>query len=311
MPTPDSQLQQPFPTEFPPVEGADIQHRFVQIGGLRVHVAEAGQGQPLLMLHGWPQHWWMWRKQIPPFAEHFRVIVPDLRGFGWTEAPAEGYLKEELVEDLVKLIRTLGYTQVRLLTHDWGGWIGYIASVKYPGLIFQHYATNIPLIWTKIDWRMIPATLRFGYMLRISMPFFGKRLLQKNNNFVAHLLTRGATRTGGWPQEEIDVFANQFRDPKRAAASSKLYGQFLLKEYLPVGLFGRYKKHRMATPTRLLFGQKDFALATSWLRGYQKYVDDFQLEYIPDAGHFIVDERPELVAQRAMKFFMNSNGSGQ
>lgn len=304
MTTPDSSHQVPFPL----VEGIDLQHRFVDIGGLRVHVAEAGHGEPLLMLHGWPQHWWMWRKQIPPFAQHFRVIAPDLRGFGWTEAPAGNYLKEQLVEDLVKLIRTLGYTQVRLLTHDWGGWIGYITSVKYPELILQHYATNIPLIWTKIDWRMIPATLRFGYMLRISMPYFGKRLLQKNNNFVAHLFTRGGTRKEGWKQEEIDAFANQFRDENRAVASSKLYGQFLLKEYLPVGLFGRYKKYRMSTPTRLLFGEKDFALATSWLRGYQQYVDDFQLEFIPDAGHFIVDERPELVTERTMQFFLDYNG---
>ena len=141
-------------------------------------------------------------------------------------------------------------------------------------------------------------------MVKIAMLWFGKRLLQKNNDFVAHLFTRGETRKGGWKQEEIAIFANQFRDAKRAVASSKLYGQFLLKEYLPVGLFGRYKKHRISTPTRLLFGEKDFALATSWLRGYQQYVDDFQLEYIPDAGHFIVDERPELVTQRAMQFFL-------
>ena len=68
-----------------------VQHSFVDAGGLRTHVAEAGEGEPLVMLHGWPQHWYVWRHVIPRLAETYRVICPDLRGLGWTEAPADGY----------------------------------------------------------------------------------------------------------------------------------------------------------------------------------------------------------------------------
>ena len=64
-----------------------VEHRFVDLPGLRMHVAEAGSGRPLLLLHGFPQHWWEWRKVIPELAQHYRVIVPDLRGAGWTDAP--------------------------------------------------------------------------------------------------------------------------------------------------------------------------------------------------------------------------------
>ncbi len=295
----------PPPRPFPPVEGVEINHRFVDIGNCKIHVAEAGEGEPLIMYHGWPQHWWMWRKQIPFFAKHYRVIVPDIRGFGWSDATPGGYLKDDLAEDFAKLVRALGYQEVRLLSHDWGGWIGYIVSAKYPGLIRQHFATNIPPIWPKVSFQMIPATLRFGYMFQISMPFFGPRMLQRSGRFVHHLFTRGGTRREGWTDFEKNEFSEQFKDLARARASAKLYGWFLLREYVPLGLFGKYKKLRIQTPTRLLFGEKDFALALSWLRGYEKHMDDFQIELVPEAGHFIVDERPDLVNERAFQFFKN------
>jgi pimeloyl-ACP methyl ester carboxylesterase len=291
---------------FPVVDGVAVTHRYVDIDGLRVHVAEAGEGEPLIMLHGWPQHWWMWRKQIPHFAGRFRVIAPDIRGFGWTEATPRGYLKDELADDLVKLIDALGYKSVQLLSHDWGGWIGLIASARNPGLISRHFANNICPIWFRIDWKMIPATIQLGYMFRIAMPYFGARDLMQGGQYVHHLFTRGNTRKEGWTDFEKNVFSERLREPARARASSKLYADFLLKEYVPVGLFGKYRKYHLETPTRILFGDRDFAIALSWLDGYQGFTDDLEIELVPETGHFIVDEKPDLVNQRAMSFFLGS-----
>jgi hypothetical protein len=80
------------PTDMPELPG--VTHAFVTLStGLRMHVAEAGNpdAPTVLLLHGFPQHWWEWRKVIPPLAEHYRVVAPDLRGAGWTDAPADGY----------------------------------------------------------------------------------------------------------------------------------------------------------------------------------------------------------------------------
>jgi pimeloyl-ACP methyl ester carboxylesterase len=281
----------------------EVTHRFVNIGGLHVHVAEAGEGEPLLMIHGWPQNWWMWRKQIPHFAGKFKVIVPDLRGFGWTDAPRHGYRKERLCRDLVALIESLGYKRVRLLTHGWGGWIGYIVSGRNPGLITQHFATNVPPLWPRISLRTIPAMLRFGYMFRIALPFLGPKMLNRDGSFVHDFLTREETRVGGWTELELNVFSDQFRDPARARASARLYRSFLFAEAIAVGLFRRYRKLRITTPTRLLFGAKDSAIAVSWLRGFETHFDDFLIELVPRVGHFIVDEVPDMVNERALKFF--------
>ena len=89
--------------EFPQVPG--VEHRYVDAGGLRMHVAEAGEGEPVLALHGWPQHWYLWREVIPRLAPHARVIAPDLRGFGWSGVPAGGYDKETMARDVLTLDR--------------------------------------------------------------------------------------------------------------------------------------------------------------------------------------------------------------
>ena len=83
---------------LPRLEG--VEHRFVELPGLRMHVAEAGRGQPLLLLHGVTQHWWEWRKIIPELAQHYHVIAADLRGAGWTDAPAKGYTRNRQLADL-------------------------------------------------------------------------------------------------------------------------------------------------------------------------------------------------------------------
>ena len=286
---------------FPQIEGTAVTHRFINIDGNNIHIAESGEGEPLLMLHGWPQHWYMWKKQIPFFAKNFKVVVPDIRGFGWSDAPDKGYTKDELADDLVKLIHTLGYKEVRLLSHDWGGWIGFIAAAKNPGLIKKHFATNIAPVWPKLDLKLIPATIKLSYMIPISIPYFGPKMLTKGK-YQHWLFKRGNTRKEGWTDEQMNVFSDRFKDISRARASSKLYRDFVLKEYIPLGL-GKYKKYHLKTPTYVLFGVKDCQVSTAFLRGYENNADDITIEKVENSGHFIVDEQPDLVNERAMKFF--------
>ncbi len=288
-------------TTFPVIEDTPVTHSYINNGDIKIHIAEAGEGEPLFMLHGWPQHWYMWKKQISYFAKHYRVIAADIRGFGWSDAPHNGYTKDELADDLVKLIHKLDYKEVCLLSHDWGGWIGFIAAAKNPGLIKKHFACNIPPIWPKLDLKLIPATFKLSYMIPISIPYFGPKMLSKGN-YQHWLFKRGNTRNEGWTEDQMTVFSERFKDRSRAKASSKLYRDFLLREYLPLGL-GKYKKYHLKTPTYCLFGVKDKQVSTAFLRGFEKYADDITVERVKDAGHFIVDEQPDLVNERAMKFF--------
>ena len=102
--------------------------------GLRMHVAEAGNpdAPTVLLLHGFPQHWWEWRKVIPPLAERYRVVVPDLRGAGWTDAPADGYTVGDVLADVLALLDALRLRRVGLVAHDFSAFVGFRLCFDHP-----------------------------------------------------------------------------------------------------------------------------------------------------------------------------------
>src|SRR3954470_12471267 len=115
---------------MPDVPG--VTHSWLPAGDLDLHVAEAGDGPPLVLLHGYPQHWYVWHRLIPRLAEEHRVICPDLRGFGWSPAPRRGYSKESLMRDVLKLLDGMGVERFAVAGHDWGGWIAVLLGLLHP-----------------------------------------------------------------------------------------------------------------------------------------------------------------------------------
>jgi pimeloyl-ACP methyl ester carboxylesterase len=290
----------PVTRPFPAVEG--VSHRYVDVDGLRMHVAEAGSGEPLVLLHGWPQHWYEWRYQIPVLAEHFHVICPDLRGFGWSDAPPGLYDKETLAADISKLIAVLELERVRLIGHDWGGWIGFLLCLFHPEQVSKYLALNIPPPWPKTDLRTVGATYRFWYQWLISTPGLGAWTLRNRPGFVEYIIRGTSKRSEAWSDDDLAAFTEVLREPARAEATVHLYRTFTTREF-PSLVRGRYNDRRLVTPTLLLFGTEDFAISTAFLRGYEQHADDLTIELVPDTGHFIAEEKPELVNERALEFF--------
>lgn len=97
-----------------------ITHHTVRVNSIKLHYVEAGQGPPVLLLHGFPETWFAWRKQIPVLAQHYHVIVPDLRGYGATEKPPTGYEKRTMATDIYQLMEQLGLQKVAMIGHDRG-----------------------------------------------------------------------------------------------------------------------------------------------------------------------------------------------
>ena len=117
---------------MPEVPG--VTHRFIDADGVRLHIAEAGDStkQPVLLLHGFPQHWYVWRHVIPLMARDHHLIAVDLRGSGWSEAPRTGYTGLQLADDVIALLDELGLEHVDVIGHDWGAWIGFILGLRNP-----------------------------------------------------------------------------------------------------------------------------------------------------------------------------------
>jgi len=152
-----------------------VAHRYVEIetadaGRLRVHYAEAGSGEPVLMLHGWPQHFWSWRRVIPRLADRHRLICPDLRGFGWTGTPGLGYDSETFASDAVALLDVLELARVKLIGHDWGGFAGFLLALHHPERVERYLALNCPVAWAPVRPRLALEAWRAWYTLVLAAP---------------------------------------------------------------------------------------------------------------------------------------------
>jgi pimeloyl-ACP methyl ester carboxylesterase len=261
-----------------------------------MHVAEAGRGDPIVMLHGWPQHWYLWRGVIPLLAPHGRVLCPDLRGFGWTDAPDSGYDRETMARDVLALLDELGLERVRLVGHDWGGWIGFLLCLHEPQRISRFLALNIVPPWPARDPRNLLEAWRGAYQIPLAWPWMGRLAVEHG---AARLVLR--TASDAFSAEELDAFTERLKGD-RARASELLYRTFLVREAIPVAA-GRYSGQALEVPTLLLVGQRDVGIPTRAVRQHAARSDALELELVPDAGHFIVDEKPELVADRALRLF--------
>jgi pimeloyl-ACP methyl ester carboxylesterase len=287
--------------EFPHLDG--VEHRFVKLPGLRMHVAEAGSGAPLLLLHGFPQHWWEWRHVLPTLAQHYRVICPDLRGAGWTDAPRVGYTAEGLIADIGGLLDKLELDRVRLMAHDWGALVGFLFCLYHPGRVERYISLAIPHPYVRLDPRLLTSLPRLWFQFAIATPVFGPQLLRMGGQRLArYLLDHYTYNRQAWTPRDVEIFMAPFRDRSRAAAASALYRNFILP-MLPRVVLGQYRRMRLSTPTMIMYGSQDPNMRAELLRGYQRHADDLTLERVDGASHFVAEEQPQAVIDRALEFF--------
>jgi pimeloyl-ACP methyl ester carboxylesterase len=279
--------------DIPHVTG--VEHEFVDAGGLRTHVATAGDGPPVVLLHGWPQHWYLWRDVIPLVAPHARVIAPDFRGFGWTDVPRDGYEKAQLMRDVLALLDELGIDEFTVAGHDWGGYIGFLLALEHPERIESFLALNVLPPWPSTDRRTMLDAWRFLYMPVLATPGLGRGRVGRE--FAARGL-----RDAGLSPADVDAFVDRL-DGERGRATERLYRSFFLRE-LPGLLRGRFSASDLRVPSKLVFGTGDVVLSARTAQALAAEADRLELELVADAGHFVVDEKPELVADRLLRLLL-------
>jgi pimeloyl-ACP methyl ester carboxylesterase len=280
--------------ELPRLDG--VTHRTVVARGLRFHVAEAGAGDPIVLVHGWPQHWWMWRHVVPLLAPHARLVMLDLRGFGWSDAPPGPYDKQTLADDLLAVLDALGLERVRLMAHDWGGWSGFLACQTAPERFEAFLALGTPRPAGRPSPRQMREIWRFAYQVVLAAPLLGPRLVA-DASFVERTIMVGAVNREAWTPADLHAFAAVLSEPARARASVQLYRTFLAREV------ARSPRGRLCVPTRIVIGSRDPAIPAVLLEGAHDDADEVAVEIVADCGHFVPEERPELVADRARALF--------
>jgi pimeloyl-ACP methyl ester carboxylesterase len=282
---------------LPDVPG--IEHRYVDTARMRFHVAQAGSGIPILLLHGWPQHWWSWRKVLPLLAHDHLVVCPDLRGAGWSDAPKEGYRTEQLVDDVLGLLDTLGLAQVLVVGHDVGGRIGFHLSLRAP----ERVSALVTLNAMHPYWRagaLVGQAWRFWWTPLVETTMVGRWMVRQVPAVTRMVFRLGHSR-GVLSPAEIAEYVASTREPDHARAGERLMHEFAYREIVPT-LLGRNRSRRLTVPTLMLHGTRNASRTARSLRGYEAYADELYIQMIEGAGQWLPEQCPDIVADAVREF---------
>jgi pimeloyl-ACP methyl ester carboxylesterase len=274
-------------------------HRSVSANGTRFHIAEAGEGPLVLLLHGFPEFWWTWRHQLTSLpAAGFRAVAVDLRGYGGSDKPPRGYDLVTAAADAAGLVRALGEANAVVVGHDWGGLIAWTLAAYYPKVVRRLAVVSMAhpaRIRSAVLTNPLGQGRRSGYAFEFQLPILPERMLVRN----------GAARVGqlleswsapGWPDEQTKrVYARAMLIPSVAHSALEYHRWFARSGIRPDGL--RYTRHMRApiqAPTLHLHGAVDSCVLPGTARGAGRYVDGpYRWHVIDGAGHFPQEERPD------------------
>lgn len=274
-------------------------HQWLPVRGTRLHVAEYGAGTPLLLLHGFPQHWYGWRKVAALLAREHRLICPDLRGFGWSEQPRGGYDTDGLADDVLALLDALGLDRVGLVGHSWGAHLGFRLCLRAPERFTGYLALNMTHPWPR-QRAVVPNLWRMWFTSFVEYPVLGRLVLRRWPGFTRFLLRHQVADPSVWQEAELGEFS-------AAAAASARAGQAMFWQYvlrdIPGLVRGSWRHHRLTVPTVLLGGAQDPVIPPSLLAGGERRSDDLTVRVVPGAGHHLPQEKPRAVADAAAALF--------
>ena len=283
------------PPEPPPIAG--VRRSYVQARGVDFHVTEAGDadGEPVLCLHGWPQHHYAWRDLLADPPPGLRIIAPDLPGYGWSGPAPHRWGKEDVASDVLALLDALGLQHVLLVGHDWGGYVGNLLVLRAPERFSSYLVMNMPHPWQSPR-TLLPHVWRF-LTYQPAVAAFGVPIM-RHTPFVHTLIKAALSNKSAMSEEDIGWFSDRFRDPVVARSGRDTYRTFWLRE-VPASARNP-ETRRSVVPTLALFGTDDVVVHVSLVAEETANADDYRLERIAGCGHFVADERPDLVRARVI-----------
>ena len=283
---------------IPDVPG--VTHRFVTARGARFHVAQAGSGDPVVLLHGVAQHWYAWRKVIPELAGEYELFCVDLRGCGWSEGTRRGYGTEDQARDVLAVMDALGLKRVRLVGHEGGGWLGFALCLRAPERFGGFLALNTSHPWLGYA-RLMRTAWRFWYTAFWEYPGGGRLVLRHWPRFTRFLLRRWAGPPYRWEPADLEEFVQASRTPSGSRAIQQMLWQFVLRD-IPALVLRRHRRGRLTVPTLILGGEKDPVTRPAAGRYMAAHADDLQIAVVP-GWHLLAETTPRVVVAAAREHF--------
>jgi pimeloyl-ACP methyl ester carboxylesterase len=262
---------------------------------------EAGQGPLVLLLHGFPEFWYAWRKQIPALARQFRVVAPDLRGYNLSDKPPGGYDLDSLVRDVPALIEALGERRASVVGHDWGAVIGWGAAMWAADPIERLVTINgaPPAAYLRELRRNPRQWLKSWYVVAFQIPGLAERLLGAQRcRRIVEMLRASSVSRDTFTAEELTHYRRAMCRPGALPATLGYYRAVV--RIRPRQLLGRVRP--TSAPTLVIWGERDVAVEPGMVEGLEALVPGVRVERIVDAGHWVQHEQPQRVNQLLLEF---------
>lgn len=291
-----------------PSAAASVTFRFVTAGRLRLHVAIAGpaDGVPVVLLHGFPDHWIGWRHQIDALAlAGYRVIVPDQRGYNLSDKPKglRAYALDRLVGDLVGLADALDIERFNLVGHDWGGIVAWAAAASKPERVERLVVLNAPHPDAIFRYAVRSPTqfIRSSYAAFFQFPWLPEALLRAGDYNLLRKALLGTALPGTFSDEKLDLYRRAWRQTGSLTAMLNWYRALRYRRLYP---------ETITAPTLVLWGKRDPALEAGLAADSAQPCRDARIEYLPDARHWPHREATDFVNAELLAFLGSDEEAG-
>ncbi len=269
---------------------------FISTNNIKLHVVQAGPetGELVILLHGFPEFWYGWRRQIPFLAKAgYRVWVPDQRGYNESDKPQgiAAYALDQLAGDVIGLIDAAGQEKAILIGHDWGAAVCWWTAARYPKRISRMIVMNVPhgMVMRKHLLSNFSQMLKSWYIFFFQLPWLPETLARANNWQAAFQAFLRSSRPGTFSTEDLEKYRQAWSQPGAYTSMVNWYRALVQKiPELPADL-------RIHVPTLLIWGAHDKFLSREMAQPSIDYCDDGQLVFIEEATHWVQHEEAERV----------------
>ncbi len=273
-----------------------IESRFATVNGVKLHYLAAGTGDPVILLHGYAQTSHMWRPLMAELAKSHSVIAPDLRGFGGSDKPAQGYEKKALAQDIHGLAASLGLRRVKVAGHDIGLMVAYAYAAQFPEEI-ERIALMDAFLPGVGEWQTV-------WLLRDlwHFHFYGEVPLKlvegRERIYLEHFWNDfAADRTRSVPEADRRLYAEAYAQPGAMPAGFEVFRAF--ERDAPD--FAGFARNKLKAPMLVLTGEK--ASGEFLIQQARLVADDVEGVVIKGAGHWLMEEAPGQVIPKLLAFF--------
>lgn len=281
---------------------SNIEFKYIETNGITLHVAVTGpeDGELVILLHGFPDFWYGWRKQIYTLREAgYRVAVPDQRGYNKSDKPKgkKAYVINELGQDIIGLIKHFKREDALIIGHDWGGAVGWYLASTHPKFVQKFIAINIPHmgVFPKALLKTPSQLIKSLYIAFFQIPLLPEKIMNGKNFKNMVQILKGSSKKGTFKENDIKEYKKAWRKSGALTAMLNWYRR------LPASM-KHISKEKIEVPVKIIWGEKDRFLSKSLAEESLKFINAASVTWIKGATHWVNQEEADAVNKEILSF---------